>query len=184
MLNTPPSVGLLSCMPSGAWPSSCIAVSTCIETPVAPIGWPFALSPPETLTGSLPSFWVQPSLMARAPCPFGVSPIASYSISSAMVKQSWVSTNDRSDRVTPALCSARCHATEQPSKSRMLRFDIGRKSCACAVARMVTAFFIVLAVSASVSTSAAAPSDTSEQSVRFKGPATNGFLSLSERQNS
>ena len=49
--------------------------------------------------------------MARAPCPFGVRPIASYSINSAMVKQSWVSTNDRSDSSTPALCSARCHAT-------------------------------------------------------------------------
>ena len=40
------------------------------------------------------------------------------------------------------------------------------------------------AVSTSVSTSAAAPSETSEQSVRFSGPATSGFLSLSARQNS
>ena len=36
----------------------------------------------------------------------------------------------------------------------------------------------------SVSTSAAAPSETSEQSVRFSGPATNGFFSLSCRQKS
>ena len=35
------------------------------------------------------------------------------------------------------------------------------------------------AVSASASTSAAAPSETSEQSVRFSGPATKGFFSLS-----
>ena len=62
--------------------------------------------------------------------------------------------------------------------------DIGRKSCACAVARMFTALPMVFAVSESVSTSAAAPSDTSEQSVRFRGPATYGFFSLSERQNS
>ena len=41
---------------------------------------------------------VQPSLMARAPCPLGVRPIASYSISSATVKQSWVSTKERSDK--------------------------------------------------------------------------------------
>ena len=40
------------------------------------------------------------------------------------------------------------------------------------------------AVSTSASTSAAAPSETSEQSVRLSGPATNGFLSLSVRQNS
>src|SRR5256886_16915957 len=99
-----------------------------METPVAPIGWPFAFNPPEGLIGSLPSFCVQPSLMARAPCPFGVKPIASYSISSATVKQSWVSTKDRSDSCTPADCNARCHATVQPSNCKMSRFDIGRKS--------------------------------------------------------
>ena len=122
--------------------------------------------------------------MARAPCPLGVSPIASYSISSATVKQSWVSTKERSDSCTPADCNARCHATVQPSNCNMSRFDIGRKSWACAVALMLTALPIDFAVSASVKTSAAAPSDTSEQSVRFNGPATKGFFSLSERQNS
>jgi hypothetical protein len=40
------------------------------------------------------------------------------------------------------------------------------------------------AVSASVMTRAAAPSETREQSVRFKGGATKGFFSLSRRQNS
>jgi BolA protein len=40
---------------------SCMAVSACMETPVAPIGWPLALRPPDGLTGSRPSFWVQPS---------------------------------------------------------------------------------------------------------------------------
>ena len=40
------------------------------------------------------------------------------------------------------------------------------------------------AVSTSVSTTAAAPSETSEQSVRFSGPATSGFLSDTWRQNS
>ena len=49
---------------------------------------------------------------------------------------------------------------------------------------MFTALPMVFAVSESVSTNAAAPSDTSEQSVRFRGPATNGFFSLSERQKS
>src|SRR4051794_39136005 len=83
-LKMPASLASLICMPSGAWPSNCIALSTCIETPVAPIGWPLAFNPPEGLIGNLPSFAVQPSLMARAPCPFGVRPIASYSINSAM----------------------------------------------------------------------------------------------------
>src|ERR1700729_3131565 len=110
-----------------------------METPVAPIGWPLAFNPPDGLTGSLPSFWVQPSLIARAPCPRGVRPIASYSISSAIVKQSWVSTKDRSESSTPADCSARCQATVQPSNCRMSRLDIGRKSWAFAVARLFTA---------------------------------------------
>ena len=47
-----------------------------------------------------------------------------------------------------------------------------------------TARRIDRAVAVSASTSAAAPSETSEQSVRFSGPATNGFFSLSCRQNS
>src|SRR5258707_14388470 len=155
-----------------------------METPVAPIGWPFAFNPPDGLIGSLPSFWVQPSLMARAPCPLGVKPIASYSISSATVKQSWVSTKERSESCTPADCNARCHATVQPSNCKMSRFDIGRKSWACAVALMFTALPIDFAVSVAVKTSAAAPSDTREQSLPSNGPATNGLFSLSERQDS
>src|SRR6202035_1316005 len=103
---------------------------------------------------------------------------------SATVKQSGVSTKDKSESCSPADCSARCHATLQPSNCRISRFDIGRKSWACAVALTLTALPIDLAVSASANTSAAAPSETSEQSVRLRGPATNGFFSLSARQNS
>jgi len=66
----------------------------------------------------------------------------------------------------------------------MSRFDIGRKSLTCSAARKTTAFFMVSAVSTSVSTIAAAPSETSEQSVRFSGPATKGFLSETLLQNS
>src|ERR1700727_2044418 len=161
-----------------------MALSTCMDTPVAPIGWPLAFRPPDGLIGSLPSFWVQPSLIARAPCPRGVNHLASYSISSATVKQSWVSTKDKSESWTPADCSARCQATLQPSNCRMSRFDIGRKSREAGGALLLTALPIDFAVSESVSTRAAAPSDTSEQSVRFSGPATKGFFSLSERQNS
>ena len=50
-----------------ASPQSCIAERACIDTPVAPIGWPLALSPPDGLTGSLPPFSVQPSVIARWP---------------------------------------------------------------------------------------------------------------------
>src|SRR6185437_15293794 len=95
MFMTPASDAPGICM-SPAVPVTCIAASTCIDTPVAPTGWPLDLRPPEGLIGSLPSFSVQPSRMARAPCPFGASPIASYSINSAIVKQSCVSTRSRS----------------------------------------------------------------------------------------
>ena len=96
--------------------------------------------PPDGLIGSLPSLATTPSAMTRAPCPSGVRPIASYSINSAMVKQSCTSANDRSVSPRPACASARCHATAQPSNLRMSRFDIGRKSCTCSAARNATAF--------------------------------------------
>ena len=84
----------------------------------------------------------------------------------------------------PASASACCQASAQPSNFRMSRFDIGRKSWTCAAARNTTALLQPSAVSTSASTTAAAPSETSEQSVRLSGPATNGFFSLSVRQNS
>ena len=87
MLNTPARSALGNCMPPAS-PISCFAVITCMDTPVAPSGWPFALRPPDGSTGSRPSFAVHPSSTARAPWPGAVSPIASYSISSAIVKQS------------------------------------------------------------------------------------------------
>jgi len=57
----------------------------------------------------------------------------------------------------------------RPSKARMSRRLIGRKSLTCSAARNATAFFIDSAVCISASTTAAAPSDTSEQSIRFSG---------------
>src|SRR5262249_3891445 len=183
MLKTPASAAPGTCMPP-ALPVTCIAASTCIDTPVAPIGWPFDLRPPEGLIGSLPSFSVQPSRIARAPSPLGVKPIASYSISSAIVKQSWVSTRSRSSSLSPVAATARFHPSSGPAKAIMSRRLIGRKSLTCSVARKMTAFLMLSAVAVSASTTAAAPSETSEQSVRFSGPATIGFLSEIARQNS
>ena len=144
----------------------------CIDTPVAPIGWPFAFSPPDGLTGSRPSFAVQPSSTARAPWPGAVSPIASYSSSSAMVKQSCDSTNDRSSSLTSAASQRAPPRLRRALERVMSRLLIGRKSLTCTAALNRTALPIARAVSSSVITSAAAPSDTSEQSVRFSGGAT------------
>ena len=58
----------------------------------------------------------------------------------------------------------------------MSRRLIGRKSLTWAWARKTTAFGMPSAVSTSASTSAAAPSDTSEQSVRFRGPGDERIL--------
>ena len=53
-------------------------------------------------TGNAPVISVNPSLIATAPRPSGTSPIASYSINSAIVKQSCVSTKCRSASETSA----------------------------------------------------------------------------------
>src|ERR1700692_1317085 len=50
----PPRRASFTCMPPAA-PVSCIAASACMETPVAPIGCPLALRPPDGLTGRRPA---------------------------------------------------------------------------------------------------------------------------------
>ena len=101
-----------------------------------------------------------------------------------MVKQSCTSANDRSCNVSPACSNACDQARAAPSNRVGSRRDSGRKSLTCAALRKRTALPMPRAVSSSVSTSAAAPSLTNEQSVRFSGGATYGFFSLTVRQNS
>ena len=72
----------------------------------------------------------------------------------------------------PLRARARDHASPQPSKAMTSRRDMGKKSFTCSAARKTTARGAASAVSTSASTTAAAPSDTGEQSVRFNGPAT------------
>src|SRR6185312_5500687 len=112
------------------------------------------------------------SSTARAPCPGAVSPIASYSSSSAMVKQSCDSTKDRSMSLVSAAASACFQAWAAPSNCVTSRLLIGRKSLTWTAALKRTALPMALAVSSSVMISAAAPSETREQSVRFSGGAT------------
>jgi hypothetical protein len=117
--------------------------------------------------------------------PGAASPIASYSISSAMVKQSCVSTKERSSSVRPDAPSARCQASCSPSKAADVALAHGQEVVDVLGGAEGDGLGAWRApCPTSVSTSAAAPSETSEQSVRFSGPATKGFLSLSVRQNS
>src|SRR3981189_1083599 len=53
MLKMPPRLALPTCI-SPAVPVSCMAVTACMDTPVAPIGWALALSPPAGWTGQRP----------------------------------------------------------------------------------------------------------------------------------
>ncbi len=99
-----------------------------------------------------------------------------------MVKQSCVSTSDRSASLRSAASSAPPQARAQPSKRVMSRLAMGIRSFTCAVARKRTRRRAASATSAEAITSAAAPSETSEQSVRLSGRATKGFFSLSARQ--
>ena len=185
MLKMPASRASFTCM-SPAVPVSCMAASACIDTPVAPIGWPLALRPPDGLTGSRPSFCrSSPPRSTRAPCPCGARPIASYSISSAMVKQSCVSTNERSLSAMPA-CGQRAlpglgAAFELEDVALRHRQEVLHVRGRAERDRLVEL--------AARSRRRPAPRrrrrrTPSEQSVRLSGPATNGFFSLSVRQNS
>lgn len=101
-----------------------------------------------------------------------------------MVKQSCTSASDRSLTVQPAACSDCVHARRGPSKLAALREPSGNQSLTCARARTATARGKSAARPSSTITSAAAPSETSEQSVLRSGAAIIGFLSLTVLQNS
>src|SRR5690606_33435539 len=68
ILKTPASSGDSIWMP-GERPVSWAAARACMDTPVAPMGWPLALSPPEGLTGSRPPTSVAPSSSRVWPWP-------------------------------------------------------------------------------------------------------------------
>src|SRR5437763_337701 len=55
MLNVAARPGLFTCTSAGARPSNCSALQPIIAMPVAPIGWPFAISPPDVLMPHSPS---------------------------------------------------------------------------------------------------------------------------------
>src|SRR5579859_7159852 len=74
-----------------AIPLNCSKISTTWEAPVALTGCPFALSPPEGLTGSFPSRAVSPSAVALPAAPREKNPMSSRATSSAIVKQSCTS---------------------------------------------------------------------------------------------
>src|SRR6202022_2869755 len=81
---------------SPASPRSCHQHSVSCATPVAPIGWPLASSPPEGLTGMRPVRAVSPARDAIPPLPLSTKPRSSMSRISVIVKQSWTSAQSMS----------------------------------------------------------------------------------------
>ena len=75
-------------------------------------------------------------------------------------------------------------ARSGPSKAAKSRPAMGRRSLTCTAERKRADFAKLAALSSVVSTRAAAPSVTSEQSVRRNGGAISGFLSLTWLQAS
>lgn len=61
MLNVAAARAFFTCSAGGTLPSSCQAAQPTIATPVAPIGWPFAMRPPEVLMPHSPSTLALPS---------------------------------------------------------------------------------------------------------------------------
>ena len=121
---------------------------------MAPIGWPLALRPPDGLTGSLPSFCGPAFLDGGRALPFGGQ--AHRLVLDQLGDGEAVVRLDEGEVVEGRRRPARAPAARpraQPSNWMMSRFDIGRKSCAWAVARNATARRMRSAVSVSVSTS-------------------------------
>src|SRR5512142_3399379 len=61
MLNVAAAFGFFTCNPAGALPRSCCADHPIIATPVAPIGCPLAMRPPELLIAHSPATFALPS---------------------------------------------------------------------------------------------------------------------------
>ena len=107
---------------SSASPRSCHQHSTIWATPVAPIGWPLASSPPEVLIGMRPVSDVSPSRDATPPLPLSTNPRSSMSRISVMVKQSCTSAQSTWSGSIPAMAYARSAASGglHPREARLL----------------------------------------------------------------
>ena len=61
MLKVAASLGSFTCSSAGALPSNCCADHPIMAMPVAPMGWPFAIRPPEVLMAHSPEGAALPS---------------------------------------------------------------------------------------------------------------------------
>src|SRR5271157_1186592 len=103
ILNVAATLAPFTCNGGGTLPSNCHEHHPSIATPVAPMGWPFAISPPEVLMPHSPSTAAFPSTQYCAPFPYSAFPRTSVPSAPMTVKQSWISATFTSAGLTPAI---------------------------------------------------------------------------------
>ena len=103
MLKVAAARALLTCSAAGTLPRSCQAHQPIMAMPVAPMGWPLAMSPPEVLMPHSPVGAALPSTQYCAPLPYSALPMTSVPIAPITVKQSWSSATLTSFGETPAI---------------------------------------------------------------------------------
>src|SRR5260370_40676538 len=88
ILNVAAVRGFCTCKPAGALPSSWSALQPIMAIPVAPIGCPLAISPPDVLMAHSPPGAALPSTQYRAPSPGAALPLTSVPTPPIPAKQS------------------------------------------------------------------------------------------------
>src|ERR1019366_3322560 len=103
ILNVAAARGFGTCKPAGALPSSCSALQPIMAIPVAPMGCPLAMSPPDVLMAHSPPGAALPSTQYWAPLPGSALPITSVPSAPITVKQSCTSATFTSSGVRRAI---------------------------------------------------------------------------------
>src|ERR1017187_10482898 len=103
ILNVAAARGFGTCKPAGALPSSCSALQPIMAIPVAPMGCPLAMSPPDVLMAHSPPGAALPSTQYWAPLPGSALPITSVPSAPITVKQSCTSATFTSSAVRRAI---------------------------------------------------------------------------------
>src|ERR1039457_947459 len=131
ILNVAAARGFFTCKPAGAWPSSCSALQPIMAIPVAPMGCPLAISPPDVLMAHSPPGAALPSTQYWAPLPGSALPITSVPSAPIMVKQSCTSATLTSSGLRCAIWYAVRMARYAPAGCSTSRPALRMGSVAC-----------------------------------------------------
>src|ERR1035438_8692195 len=131
ILNVAAARGFRTCTSTGARPSSWSALQPIMAIPVAPMGCPLAISPPEVLMAHSPSGAALPSTQYWAPLPGSALPITSVPSAPITVKQSCTSATLTSSGLTCAISYAARMARYAPAGCSTSRPALRMGSVAC-----------------------------------------------------